>query len=214
MKKAIISLIMIVSLFLCCFNTLYAAPDRDRNITLNVTVKSGDTKVGTGTVMLYHIAVLDGENYCYTDDFENYDKDIESVNRESITDIVDYISQNEFEGIRKVIDDNGNASFSSLKAGVYLLTQEKVAVGYSEFKPSLLYLPIINDNGEYDYDVEVTAKTEPIGKDTNDTSKSETTEPGPTLPQTGQLKWPIPILIVCGLSLIIIGLVVAKSKKK
>lgn len=44
------------------------------------------------------------------------------------------------------------------------------------------------------------------------TAPTETTTPSePTLPQTGQLWWPVPVLVIIGLALIVIGIVRSKS---
>ncbi len=48
--------------------------------------------------------------------------------------------------------------------------------------------------------------TEPV-----ETKPTETTPSEPTLPQTGQLWWPVPALVVIGLALVIIGLVRSKG---
>ena len=64
---------------------------------------------------------------------------------------------------------------------------------------------------------ETTGPSETTSPDTEpdtistDTEPVETTTSEPTLPQTGQLWWPVPVLVVIGLTLIIVGLVRSRS---
>ena len=42
------------------------------------------------------------------------------------------------------------------------------------------------------------------------TEPGETTEPGGDLPQTGQLKWPVPVMFALGVLLSIIGILLRR----
>ena len=86
------------------------------------------------------------------------------------------------------------------------MVQTKAANGYEAVKPFLVSVPM-NENGTYAYDVDATPKmstlteTEP----THSTPTTPTTSVEPTLPQTGQLSWPVPVLAMFGLLLFSIG---------
>ena len=59
---------------------------------------------------------------------------------------------------------------------------------------------------------EVTGTTEPEETTTpgGSTEPGETTEPGGDLPQTGQLKWPVPVMFALGVLLSIIGILLRR----
>ena len=108
------------------------------------------------------------------------------------------------------VDKNGNATFSNLTFGLYLVVQETAASGYGKTAPFLVSVPYRYAD-EYQYDVTSQPKTnlerEVPTKPTSPTTKPTTSSGGgKKLPQTGQLWWPVPVLACAGLGCIAVGL--------
>lgn len=124
---------------------------------------------------------------------------------------------------------NGVARFAGLEAGLYLVTQKEPCTGYSPIKPFLLSLPV-EENGRLLYDISASPKVSPEPENTDpslptvgpDETVPETTVPPatvppgiePTLPQTGQLNWPVPVMAVAGTLLLGLGCWLYFGKKE
>ena len=101
---------------------------------------------------------------------------------------------------------DGLAIFPDLETGLYLVTQapENACKGFAPIQPFLISMPQWMDE-TYVYELTASPKvplvSEPVTKPPATPSK-----PGDsTLPQTGQLNWPVPMMILLGLSLFITG---------
>ena len=108
------------------------------------------------------------------------------------------------------VDKDGNATFSDLTFGLYLVVQKTAASGYGKTAPFLVSVPYLYAD-EYQYDVTSQPKTdlkrEVPTKPTSPTTKPTTSSGGgKKLPQTGQLWWPVPVLACAGLGCIAVGL--------
>lgn len=110
----------------------------------------------------------------------------------------------------KKVGEDGNATFSDLTFGLYLVVQKTAASGYGKTAPFLVSVPYLYAD-EYQYDVTSQPKTdlerEVPTKPTSPTTKPTTSSGGgKKLPQTGQLWWPVPVLACAGLGCIAVGL--------
>ena len=105
------------------------------------------------------------------------------------------------------IDKNGAAAFTDLDFGLYLVVQETAASGYKKTAPFLVSVPYLDD-GAYVYAVASDPKTELERevKPTTPTTPHSSSDSGGKLAQTGQLWWPVPVLICAGLGYIVVGL--------
>lgn len=117
-----------------------------------------------------------------------------------------------------VIDASGNASFAGLEEALYLVVRTKAALSNQAYssEPFLVSIPLLWD-GELQYVVSASPKygwtppvpDKPSTPDTVDPEVQVTpTKPASNalkLPQTGQLNWPVPILLLAGGLLILIG---------
>ena len=116
----------------------------------------------------------------------------------------------------------GNASFTNLTPGLYLVIQETLSEGNRKINPFLISIP----DAEGSYEIEAAPKngfeipptpTPPkptVTPSTPKTPSGSTTPPSKTvLPQTGQLWWPVPVLCAVGLALIIGGFVLKRRKE-
>ena len=91
-----------------------------------------------------------------------------------------------------VIED-GEAEFTSLKAGLYLIVMTKEDDTGATITPFMMSLPDADDN--YDIYARPKPEIEPHAPESPDGG----------LPQTGQLWWPVPVLVSAGLLLIAVG---------
>ena len=147
--------------------------------------------------------------------------------------LADYITANGVEAaVSAAIGTDGTVAIDGLSLGLYLVVQPEAADGYEAIAPFLVSIPMY-ENGAYVYDVNVepkmgsltqaaagtTASTTETTASTEETTSSTTTEASSstssestssstsssTLPQTGQLNWPVPVLAALGLGLILAG---------
>lgn len=128
------------------------------------------------------------------------------------------------------IDSRGVATFSNLQPGVYLMVQAEAAPGYNSFDRFLVTIPWYGKDQTDPYHVNASPKLDPVTTTSSSTPSSgpgtttptsgtttptsDTTtpasdvtpaEPGGTLPQTGQLWWPVAVLAVAGVALFLVG---------
>ena len=144
-----------------------------------------------------------------------------------------YASANRLTGTEVEIGGDGTAAASGLALGLYLVVQTGAAEGYEAVAPFLVSVPM-EENGSYVYAVDATPKlstltpveptpstpaepatptpaepTPPTPVEPTPTTPAPPTTPanpaGPTLPQTGQLNWPVPVLAALGLALFAAG---------
>ena len=87
------------------------------------------------------------------------------------------------------------------------MAQKTAASGYKKTAPFLVSVPYLDD-GEYVYAVASDPKTELERevKPTTPTTPHSSSDSGGKLAQTGQLWWPVPVLICAGLGCIVVGL--------
>ena len=101
-------------------------------------------------------------------------------------------------------DANGTVIFRDLTPGLYLVIRTKPAPENTAYTsdPFLVSIPTVV-NGTAAYQVVAEPKFSWDAKPSKPAVPS--LKPDSSLPQTGQLNWPIPILIAMGLSLILLG---------
>lgn len=103
------------------------------------------------------------------------------------------------------VDRDGNATFSDLTFGLYLVVQKTAASGYRKIAPFLVSVPYLYRD-EYQYEVTSQPKTD-LEQEVKPTAPpSSGGGGGKKLPQTGQLWWPVPVLACAGLGCIAVGL--------
>lgn len=132
-----------------------------------------------GTVTLYRVADLD---LVPTPEFSGCDIALTPAAARSLAD-----HARNLPGNTRTLD----ACFEDLDEGVYLLVQNRAGEGYTPFSPFLISIPTQIADAVY-YHVDATPKVSALPKP-------------PGLPQTGQLRWPIPILTLSGIILIGLG---------
>ena len=102
------------------------------------------------------------------------------------------------------VGKDGKATFSDLTFGLYLVVQKTAASGYRKIAPFLVSVPYLYRD-EYQYELTSQPKTD-LEQEVKPTSPPSSGGGGGKLPQTGQLWWPVPLLICAGLGCIAVGL--------
>ena len=120
--------------------------------------------------------------------------------------------------------------FSQLELGLYLVSQSVPADRYHALDPFLVTVPL-SENGLWIYDIDAAPKvgraspaptttpttepsTTPTTTPTASTTSTPTGRPISRLPQTGQLRWPVPVLAGMGLVFLLIGWILSKRQEK
>ena len=220
MRKHVISglLALLFLLALPLSAAAHAVPDESRNghcsITVSMTYK-GKAVCG-GTLALYKVGDVaeDDGNYSFVP-VEEIQADIPEFGDIESPDLAGRLA--ELKGKLTpvtsdpvTVDRDGNATFSDLTFGLYLVVQKTAASGYEKTAPFLVSVPYLYAD-EYQYDVTSQPKTD-LEREVPTKPTSPTTKPttpsggGKKLPQTGQLWWPVPVLACAGLGCIAVGL--------
>lgn len=224
MRKRIVSLFIAAALLCTMGMTVFAheaidwSYDGSGSITIQMLHDNGP--VPGGSLTLYQVGAVseDDGNYSFvpTGDFEDCGLSLADVTATALPgELAVYAAEHSLKGTTVEIDGKGNVSFDKLKLGLYLLVQEEAAEGFNALNPFLVTVPT-NENGAYKYNVDAApkvqltpAQTEPPSEETQPPKPTE-----PSLPQTGQLNWPVPMLAVAGLMLFTLGFILRFTKKR
>ena len=219
MKQRLIALLAAAVLAVCLCTTALAAhpvPELGRTGSITVTILDEGEPVPDGRLTAYRVGDVaddDGDFYfAPRPELEGVVEDMNAVHTPGMAQaLADYIAEQELYGVLKpttsVIDRKGQACFGGLEQGLYLMVQHTEAPGYLPVLPFLVTVPQLIDN-VYVYDVDATPKTSSPGH-TPEPEPTPVPTPGPTpgvtLPQTGQLNWPVPVLTLLGVGLFAAG---------
>lgn len=215
MKKHLISAVLALSLLICLplGASAHPVPDESQNghCSITVTMRYKGKPVSGGTVNLYKVG------YVYEND-GNYSfvpvKGLEALDYTNIQSpelaksAAKAVEEKKIAAVQTVtIGSSGTAEFSDLALGLYLVAQKTAASGYQKTAPFLVSVPYLDD-GAYVYAVAADPKTELERevKPTTPTTPHSSSDSGGKLAQTGQLWWPVPVLICAGLGCIVVGL--------
>jgi len=152
--------------------------------------------------------------------------------------LTDFINSNGIKGICAQTNDSGTAFVGNCRTGLYLVVAQEMPadIPYGQADPFLISLPMIcSDGNTLEYSVKATPKI-PIESDNNTdvsdnntaTDNTATSIPNGTvrptdstsptkpsqLPNTGMLKWPIPIMAAAGPLLFAFGYLDVIGRKK
>lgn len=112
-------------------------------------------------------------------------------------------------------NNDGQATFENLEPGLYLIRQPSAAAGYYKMSPFLVSVPYVvktaDGDWHYEYNLTVSAKSE---LEREPTPTQPVKDPDPTLPQTGQLWWPVPLLAVSGMAFFALGWFLFVTRRK
>ena len=143
----------------------------DEDCTLVITYRHEGVAISNQTVKLYRIADVAADcQYTHTASFEASGLILNGIQTNGEWNVIRstldaYILANDIEPVMSVMtDDSGNASFESLKPGLYLASavhviQDDVSCA---FDSALVSLPGLRTDGYWRYHVAVSAKSETL----------------------------------------------------
>lgn len=218
-RKRISALLLAIFLLALSSSPAYAqsVPDMSQSGSISAAMTYNGKAVPGGTLTIYKVGEIseDDGNYSFvlTRDFTGSGVSLEDISSSALAERLEkYISDNNLVGISQTVGSDGTVYFSGLELGLYLAVQTKAADGYEKAAPFMVSVPMY-ENGAYVYDVNATPKlsvsTTPAPTPTTPPSTTTTT----TIPQTGQLNWPIPLLAALGLCMFLIGWALRFGKK-
>lgn len=221
--RRILTFLIALSILFSCSITAYAhdVPQDRNDCSIEIIVRYDGENVDGGTLTAVKVGYVDEEdgNYFFRQERTNIRLD-DIASPDASKTQKDFYDSNkmdfDFYTQTQSVED-GKATFTGLSTGLYLIVQNNAADGYSKLAPFLISVPYM-DNGEYQYHVTASIKSElerePEPTVPEPTVPEPTDPPGPWLPQTGQLNWPIPLMVVAGLTLVIVGWVLCFGKKR
>ena len=212
--------VLVMSLVVCCaFSiTAYAhdVPDSTKTGTVSGTMVYNEEAVGGGTLTFYKAGdvTADDGNYSFTltEAFAESGVSLDDLTDKTLaTTLAAYVEGSGISGTTIDIASDGTWVAEGLELGLYLVVQNDAADGFEAITPFIVSVPVYDEETEsYVYDVsaepKLSALTEaPTTAPEETTTQAATTDTETTLPQTGQLNWPVPLLAVIGLGLFLAG---------
>lgn len=192
-------------------------PQERNDCSIEVLVRYAGEDISGGTLTAIRVGYVDEEdgNYFFSQEYTGLKlEDIASADapEEQLKFYNENKDQFEFYTQTRNVE-NGKAVFTDLPTGLYLIIQEQAAEGFSKLGAFLVSVPYMED-GEYQYHVTAAIKSEIEREPETEPPTQPPTEPDPSLPQTGQLNWPIPLMLVGGVGLFIAGWMLCFGKKR
>lgn len=216
--KRIFVLLLTLSVLLSIPLTAHAhdVPQERNDCSIEVIVRYDGENVDGGTLTAIKVGYVDEEDGSYF-----FGQEMTNIRLEDITSPDAPKTQKDFYDNNKKNFDfytqtqsvkDGEATFSGLSTGLYLIVQNKAADGFSKLGTFLVSVPYM-ENGEYQYHVTASMKSE-LEREPEPTAPTPTKPNDPELPQTGQLNWPVPLMVVAGLAFFVVGWVLCFGKKR
>ena len=215
MKKHLISALLALLVLLCLPLSAAAHPvpdeSQDGHCSITITMTYKGKAVPGGTLALYKVGDVqeDDGNYSFVP-VKAIQSDISEFGNIESSDLPGKLAKLEKKltpvtAKPVTIDKNGTVTFSNLEFGLYLVVQKTAASGYGKTSPFLVSVPYLY-KGEYKYNVTSQPKTD-LEREVKPTTPPSSGGGGGKLPQTGQLWWPVPVLVCMGLGCIAVGLI-------
>lgn len=198
-----LSLILLLTLALPAF--AHEVPDLTKKGSITLTMRCEGEIVTGGSMTLYRVGDIaedDGDYFFALTSFF-------APTGVSLADPTDpavalalqtYARDNGAVGVKRIINDEGQAIYSDLEPGLYLLSQETPSKGYEPAAPFLISVPM-NEDGHYVYDVSALPKVALVPEPTTEPP----TVPNTPLAKTGQSVIPIYVLASIGVVLVLAG---------
>lgn len=205
-----LSIILLLSL---CVTAVFGheAPDLGKGGTITIQWKFQEKALPDGALRAFQIGTLqdiDGDfSFAPLSAYKDKDLSEENLTPDLAKELAGMVQAP--DGFKPSSFENGVVTFDGLELGLYLIIQTKTISGFEKITPFLVSVPLW-DKDHYLYEISVSEKFElkktPSTPDTPD-------KPGPTLPQTGQVNWPVPVLLTLGLVLIVSGAALRRKSK-
>lgn len=215
--KTMFSMLLAMCLLCGISTAAYAheVPDEDKKGTVTVEMKYDGTAVQGGTLTAYKVGEVkeDDGNYSFvkTAAMEGFAGSYEDIGSAELAEAVAaFVEQEKISACATAENENGKAVFSDMELGLYLIVQTTKSDGYEAMNAFLVSVPM-NEDGCYVYEVNAEGKFQ-LTKEPTPTTPDKPKDP--TLPQTGQLNWPVPLLAVLGMCLFAAGWALRFGRRK
>lgn len=193
-------------------------PDLNRKGTLTLVMEWDGEPLDSGKLTLYRVGDIVS---AAGDDFFTPVPELKDsgISFEELRDtrlpqkLAELALQEKLDPVQAPIQE-GEAVFDALQTGLYVVTQKEADAcgGFEPVQPFLISLPHWNGH-HYIYDRTAQPKVALEIAPTEPTEPKPTEPKDPTLPQTGQLNWPVPVMAVSGLILLFSGILLCTGKK-
>ena len=193
--KRIASLFVVIMLL--SMPSVWAA---EQTGSICVRMAYGGQPVPGGSITLYRVAELGADwRYVPTPEFADCIIDLNApLSPADAEELAQYAGENGLPGQTRELGEDGFACFSPLEAGLYLLVQEESGRRFLPVKPFFVGVPQ-QVGGALQYQVDASPKCMPQPD-------------APMIPQTGQLRWIVPVLAGLGLILLAGGLLLYREE--
>lgn len=178
--------LMVVVILLLLSGLCQAA---DAGGSIQVELRCAGEPVDGGSLSLYCVGEWKASGLVLCRDFRDCTAMLDAPGPETARALAAYAVAHGAVGRTAAVGQAGTVCFDGLPAGLYLIVQAESAPGYEAIRP---FLVLLTGDSE---DSTVTAVPKMTPEEPSD----------PRLPQTGQLKWPVPLLLAAGLLLCAAG---------
>ena len=214
MKKRIFP--FLIAVLMLCFMSMnvfaHEVPNLEENGSITFIVDYEGEPVDGGNLTLYRVGDIVENNGDYSfalieklDDEKTALDNLEDP--QLARDLAAKAAEAKLKGVTAAIKE-GKVVFEEVEPGLYVVVQQEASAGFEAMSPFLISMPKF-ENGTYVTDI----KAEPKPSLEKAPEKPEKPQ-DPTLPQTGQLNWPVPVLAVSGVVLFTIGWLICFKRKK
>ena len=219
-KRAIVGMWMCLLLLTFIPLRVYAAEpvDTDRTTALTIHYQQEEQVLRGARFAIYRVAdVTEDAEFIATGDFARFTGKLNGLKDAAEWDALAQkllAYADDAKPLRSgKTDTDGTCAFSGLRTGLYLVVGDEIRVGKVSYtcKPFMVCLPQYNKNADtWTYAVDAAPKAgEPQEK------PHVPDEPhDPHLPQTGALRWPIPVMAGLGLALLSVGAVQRRKSEE
>lgn len=164
MKKTV-SLVLAVLLLSMLFGISYVYSEGTGSLTIKYTRKDNGQGIAGVEMSVYKAADLSGTSYVLTEAFDGSGilvNDLSTADKKNraAAALFAYASEKGISGTKTETDVHGNANFSRLTHGIYLVAQTKAVSGFKTIPPYLVYIPGKTIGGSPIYNVLSNVKTE------------------------------------------------------
>lgn len=217
MKKAMTVLIVVLLLIGAVLPArAIESPDRNRKCSLNLLMVYNGEKLDSGTLTICRVGDIAYEDtqwhFQLIPQLQDSDVSLENLEDARLANQLQKLAQDKKLPSVTVSIQKGSASFADLTPGLYVVSQKEACKGLSPINPFLISLPRW-ENGHYVYDLTAQPKVSLEPLPTEPTGTKPTKPTGPSLPQTGQLNWPVPVMASAGFTLLALGWYLCYGKK-
>ncbi len=187
-----------------------AMPDMARRGSISGVMTYEDSPVGGGCLEVYQVGDVtsgdEGYVFCLVEEFEACEVTLDDLDSPDLAEtLAVYALETELESTTVAIDSEGYWEISDLDLGLYLVLQNESADGYEPISPFITTVPYFDEDvDDYIYDISANPKMGVLSVSLE--NPVETEEPvEKSLPKTGQLNWPVPVLAILGIVIFAVG---------